>query len=115
MTDRNQNFRPNLSGEERERQKRIVDEILEQTGHKIKSTENPQVDSALEHLQRIKRDVLLMVQRYYQEHPLGTDPVKLRNLIIQIYIDELSKWSKDDLLCMFAMQQTAGAMHALGY
>lgn len=105
------------SGTDRERNQRIVDEILELTGNKLNGQKQPQTeeDKAIRRFELANMEVAKAVREYYEDHPLMTNVAELRRIIWSIYNLELCKWNKDDLIFMLALQQTSLAMKRFGY
>lgn len=106
-----------MSQEDIQRNKRIVDEILEQTGHKL-STKGPANTPEAEAERRLllaNQEVMLVVKKYNEDHPIATIPEDLRKEIMQVYLFEFSRWSKDDCIYMLCLMQTMNAMKKFGY
>lgn len=101
-----------MSQEDIQRNKRIVDEILAETGNKLatKSPASTPEQEAEHRLFLAKQAVLLAVKKYNDDHPLATVPEDLRKIIMNIYLEEFSKWSKDDCIYILCLMQTMHAM-----
>jgi len=104
-----------MSAEDQQRNKRIVDEILDITNHKLKEKPETEEQKAEARLLVVNQQVTLVVKKYYDDHPLGTVKADLAKQIMSTYLGEFYKWSKDDLVYMLCLQQTTSALKHFGY
>lgn len=105
------------SQEDLNRNRRIVDEILVTTGHKLNTAGQPQSeeDKAIRRLEQANQAVSLAVKKHYEDHPIATNLPELRTLIMNIYMFEFSNWNKDDCIFMLTIMQSANALKRFGY
>lgn len=105
------------SQEDINRNKRIVNEVLAQTGHNLDSAPAALTDEdkAIRRLEFANKEVSLAVVKYYEDHPIQTDVQELRKKVMQIYMLEFSRWNKEDCIFMLTMMQSANAMKRFGY
>jgi uncharacterized protein YdaL len=103
------------SGEERQRNNRIVKEILDLTGHSNDNIPTVKEDVILGELKAINKDVSDAVLKYYETHALTTNVPELRKIIMNIYMESFGKYSRDDLHFLLTVQQTKLAMTKFGY
>lgn len=105
------------SQEDQNRNRRIVNEVLAETGHNLDKAGQPQTDEdkAIRRLEFANKEVSLAVAKYYEDHPIATDVQELRKKVMQIYMLEFSRWNKEDCIFMLTMMQSANAMKKFGY
>lgn len=104
-----------MSQEDINKNKRIVDEILDETGHKLKAKPETEESKAEARLLVVKQEVTLVVKKYYEDHPIGTVQSDLAHLIMSTYLNEFYRWNKDDLIYAMCLNQTSAAMKYFGY
>lgn len=106
-----------MSQEDINKNRRIVADVLKQTGHNLDSAGQPQSDEdkAIRRLELANKEVSLAVAKYYEDHPIATDPAALQKIIMNIYLFEFSRWNKDDCIFMLCIMQSRHAMKKFGY
>lgn len=109
------NFDPRLSGEERRRQMQIVDETLANLGIALSKPSNTKDDESLRRMLLANQEVMRVVKQHYDSHIISTNLPELKQEISRVYLEEFSRWTKDELLLMLTMNQTTLALQKLGY
>ena len=107
----------NLSGEDIRRNKAIVQEVLELTGHVLKQTEHPksEIEKAFRRLAQANISVAQVIGKYYEDHPLMTNVPELTKIVQDTLVSEFLSLSKDDLFYLFVLQQTKLVLKKFGY
>lgn len=105
------------SQEDINKNRRIVDEILDITNNKLTNNgiANTPEAEAERRLLLANQEVMLVVKKYNEDHPIASIPEDLRKLVMNVYLFEFSKWSKDDCIYMLTLMQTMNAMKRFGY
>lgn len=106
-----------MSQEDINKNRRIVADVLAQTGHNLDKAPAAitDEDKAIRRLELANKEVSLAVAKYYEDHPIATDVQELRKKIMQIYMFEFSRWNKEDCIFMLTIMQAANAMKRFGY
>lgn len=113
---RNNGGMPSIpSGEDRRRNLAIVEEVLTITNNKLKKPATTKDEETFRRLELANMEVAQVVKKYYNDHPIMTDVPELRKLIMNVYIMEFYKWSKDDVISMLTLLQSHNAMKRFGY
>ena len=103
------------SGEERRQSNALVTEVLERTGNALKVPAQTDREQSERRMLLANRAAALVIQSYYDSHPIATNLPELRKCVMSSYLSEFSQWSKEDCIELLTMQQTAMCLKHFGY